>query len=72
MLDMDFFRHVADNFDVVGTARIDLIDERLRHIDEHDLVTRADKEFPDEAASDVAAAEMNGMFHPQSSCVKTP
>ena len=68
---MDFFRRIADNLNVVSAARVDLVDERLRHIDERDLVARADEELADEAAADIAAAEMNGLFHPQSSCIKT-
>ena len=71
MLDMDFFRRIADNLNVVSTARIDLIDECLRHIDERNLVARADEEFADEPTADIAAAEMNCLFHSQSSCMKT-
>ena len=71
MLDMDFFRRIADNLNVVSAARVDLVDERLRHIDERNLVARADEEFADEPTADIAAAEMNCLFHSQSSCMKT-
>ena len=63
VLDVNGLRIAADHLDVIGAARVDLVNQCLRNIDKCDLIARTHEQFPDKAAADVAAAEMNCLFH---------
>ena len=63
VLDMNGLRNAPDHLDVIGAACVDLVNQCLGNIDKCDLVARAHEQFPDKAAADVAAAEMDCLFH---------
>ncbi len=54
---------VADFVDGVLRDIVDRVDERRRDVREHELVPALVKEQADEAAADVAGAEVDGLHH---------